>query len=144
MNRLSFEKLPVEVQDCCRQITDHFRGIYKIYLNLMKQNWRMSTCNRLNLQTLGSQPVVMPKNLPITESEALGNRHITYCNQSTLNLTLGLITTGFISLYTEHMGSTLPKHGHGTQTTLSCMVWYGLLPCNIFLKPSLVLVKLCV
>ena len=24
----------------------------------------MSTCNRLGLQTLGSQPVVMPKNLP--------------------------------------------------------------------------------
>ena len=29
----------------------------------MKENRRMSTCNRLDLQTLGSQPV-MPKNLP--------------------------------------------------------------------------------
>ena len=29
----------------------------------MKENWRMSTCNRLDLQTLGSQPI-MPKNLP--------------------------------------------------------------------------------
>ena len=26
----------------------------------------MSTCNQLDLQTLGSQPVVMPENLPIT------------------------------------------------------------------------------
>ena len=26
----------------------------------------MSTYNRLDLQTLGSQPVIMPKNLPIT------------------------------------------------------------------------------
>ena len=24
----------------------------------------MSTCNRLDLQTLGSQPVIMPQNLP--------------------------------------------------------------------------------
>ena len=29
----------------------------------------MSTCNRLDLQTLGSQPVVMPKNLPNHWSE---------------------------------------------------------------------------
>ena len=29
----------------------------------MKENRRMSTCNRLDLQTLESQPV-MPKNLP--------------------------------------------------------------------------------
>ena len=25
---VEFEKLPVEVQDYCRKITDHFRGIY--------------------------------------------------------------------------------------------------------------------
>ena len=30
----------------------------------MKENPRMSTSHRLDLQTLGSQPVVMPKNLP--------------------------------------------------------------------------------
>jgi hypothetical protein len=39
------------------------RRIYRICPNLTKENWRISTCNRLNLQTLGSQPV-MPKNLP--------------------------------------------------------------------------------
>ena len=53
---------PVEVQDCMKT-TDHFRGIYRIYPNLVKENRRMSTCNRLDLQTLGSQPI-MPKNLP--------------------------------------------------------------------------------
>ena len=59
---VEFEKLPVKVQDC-RKIADHFRGIYKKYPNLMKENRRMSTCNRLDMQILGSQPVVMPKNL---------------------------------------------------------------------------------
>jgi len=31
---VEFEKYPVEVQDC-RKITDHFRGIYRIYPNLI-------------------------------------------------------------------------------------------------------------
>ena len=61
-NRQLVTNEPVEVQDC-RIITDHFRGICRIYLNLIKENQRMSTCNRLDLQTLGSQSV-MPKNLP--------------------------------------------------------------------------------
>ena len=52
----------VEVQDC-RRITNRFRGIYRIYPNLMKQNRRMSTCNWLDLQTLGS-PLIMPKKIP--------------------------------------------------------------------------------
>ena len=47
----------------CRKITDHCRGFYRIYPNLVWENRRMWTCNRLDLQTLGSQPV-MPKNLP--------------------------------------------------------------------------------
>ena len=37
---------PVEVQDC-RKIADHFRGIYRKYLNLTKENQRMSIYNRL-------------------------------------------------------------------------------------------------
>ena len=59
---VEFEKYPVEVQGC-RKITDHFRGICRIYPNLVKENRRVSTCNRLDLQTQGSQPV-MPENLP--------------------------------------------------------------------------------
>ena len=45
------------------KITDHSKGVYRIYPNLIKENRRMPTCNRLDLQTLGSQPV-MPKILP--------------------------------------------------------------------------------
>ena len=56
-------EIPVEVQ-YCRNRTDHFRGVYRIYPNLIKEHRRMSTCNWLDLQTLGSQPI-MPKNLPI-------------------------------------------------------------------------------
>jgi hypothetical protein len=39
----------------CRKITDHFRRIYRIYPIFMKKNRRMSTYNRLDLQTLRSQ-----------------------------------------------------------------------------------------
>ena len=52
----------VKIQDC-RKITDQFRGICRIYPNLIKGNRRLSTCNRLDLQTLGFQSA-MPKNLP--------------------------------------------------------------------------------
>ena len=62
MNRLSFEKQMVEVQDR-KKITGHFRGMYRIHPNLIKENRKMSTCNRLDLQTLESQ-LIMPKNLP--------------------------------------------------------------------------------
>ena len=34
---VEFEKQPVEVQDF-RKITDHLRGIYTIYLKLIKKN----------------------------------------------------------------------------------------------------------
>ena len=61
-NRQLVTNEPVEVHKC-RKITDRFRGFYRIYPNLIKGNRRMSTCNRLDLQTLGSQPV-MPKILP--------------------------------------------------------------------------------
>ena len=38
---VEFEKQPVEVQDS-RKLTNHFRGIYRIYNpNLIKENWRM-------------------------------------------------------------------------------------------------------
>ena len=34
--------------------------------NFIKENRRMSTCNRLDLQTLESQPVMPKENYPIT------------------------------------------------------------------------------
>ena len=61
-NRQSVTDEPVEVHDYMR-ITDHFRGIYRIHSNSIKQNQKMSTCNRSDSQPLRSQPI-MPKNLP--------------------------------------------------------------------------------
>ena len=65
-NRQLVTNEPVEVASrLCRRITYHFSGIYRIYPNLIKENQRMWTsCNRLDLQTLGSHPVMVPKNLP--------------------------------------------------------------------------------
>ncbi len=34
---VEFEKYPVEVQDC-KKIIDHFRGSYRMYSNLIKEN----------------------------------------------------------------------------------------------------------
>ena len=34
--RISFEKISVEVQDLRRKLTDYFRGIYAIYLKFRK------------------------------------------------------------------------------------------------------------
>ena len=45
------------------QETDHSRGSYRLYPNSIKENRRMSTCNQLDLQAPGSQPI-MSKNLP--------------------------------------------------------------------------------
>ena len=44
-NRQLVTNEPVEVRDC-RKITDHFRRIYRIYPNLIKENRRMRTCHR--------------------------------------------------------------------------------------------------
>ena len=44
--------------------------------NLIKENLRISTCNRLYLQTLGSQPI-MPKISPVT-----GHRSLVIKNKS--------------------------------------------------------------
>ena len=44
-------------------ITDHTREIYGICLQLIKKNRKITTCNPLDLETVGSWPI-MPKNLP--------------------------------------------------------------------------------
>ena len=68
-NRQLVTKEPVEVQDF-RQITDRFGGIYRIYPNIIKENRRMSTCDRLDLQTLGSR-LIMPEHLSRSLGEIL-------------------------------------------------------------------------
>ena len=62
MNRLSSRNNRLKFKTVGK-ITDHFRGIYGIYPNSIKEHRMMWTCNRLDLQTLGSQPVML-KNLP--------------------------------------------------------------------------------
>ena len=57
---VEFEKYPVEIQNVVK-ITDNVRIIHELYLMCIKKNWKMSTCNWLNLEVLGSGPV-MPKN----------------------------------------------------------------------------------
>ena len=56
-NQLLFTNEPVEVQDF-RRIAYHFKGIQKIYLQLIKKNRKMSICKRLDLKTLRSQPLL--------------------------------------------------------------------------------------
>ena len=46
-----------------KKIKDKFRGFNRICPNLIKRNWKLSTWNRLSLETLGSRSI-MPKNLP--------------------------------------------------------------------------------
>ena len=41
---VEFEKQPVEVEDCSK-IIDHFRGIYRMYPNIMKEIRKVSTRN---------------------------------------------------------------------------------------------------
>ena len=60
-NRLLVTDELVEVQDFMI-MTEHFRGIYYICLNLKKEDQKISTCNRLNLETtLGSWPIMLKK-----------------------------------------------------------------------------------
>ena len=48
-NRQLVTNDPVGVEDC-RKFADHSRWIHRIYPNLLKENRRMWTCNRLDLQ----------------------------------------------------------------------------------------------
>ena len=79
-NRQLVTDEPVEVEDCRKSI-DQFRGIYRIHPILTKE---IGGCehvtNRLDLQTLGSQPIMMPQNLPDHWSQTpnvSANSHIT-------------------------------------------------------------------
>jgi hypothetical protein len=49
---IEVEKITLEVQDF-RKIIDHVRGIYRIHLKLIEKNQKITTHNRLDLETLG-------------------------------------------------------------------------------------------
>ena len=60
---VEFEKLwRVEVGDF-RRVSDHLRGIYGIYIKWIKKIRKMSTCNQLNLESLGSWPTIYAQKL---------------------------------------------------------------------------------
>ena len=52
-----FEKSPVEVQDF-RKCVHHFRGIWRLHLTFLKKTRKMSTRNQLDVETLGSRPIM--------------------------------------------------------------------------------------
>lgn len=62
---------PVEVEEKLVKVSrlkenySSFTKIYKIYLKLMKTNQKVSTCIRLDFETLGSRPI-LPKFSPDT------------------------------------------------------------------------------
>ena len=50
-NRLLVTNEPVEAQDS-KTTTDRFERIYKIYLKLIKKSRKITTCDRLDSETL--------------------------------------------------------------------------------------------
>jgi len=55
-----------------RKITNHFRGICRIYLKLIKKSRKITTCNQLNLERLGFWPIML-KILPRTVGHWVAN-----------------------------------------------------------------------
>ena len=76
---VEFEDGPLEVQDFGK-ITHHLRGVFEIFVKLTKKYRKMWTCNQLDLETLGSRPI-LSKNLPghrcfAFAEEEIGNYYI--------------------------------------------------------------------
>ena len=63
MNRLSLRNNLLKFKTAGKWLIV-LEEFYRIYPNLVQKHRRMSTYNRLDLQTLRSQPVIVPKNLP--------------------------------------------------------------------------------
>ena len=62
------------------KISHHFGGIYGIYPNLMKKNWKISICYWLDLETLGFWPI-MPINVSndinfMKNFQEISNEHV--------------------------------------------------------------------
>ena len=117
---------PVEVQDC-RKLTDHFRGIYRIYLTLMKENRRMSTCHRLDLQTLDLNRLC-PKHSPIIDSN--------YQDNSDMRIPADL-TIPWRSIYKHYK----TRWGHKQRVETSSLS-INIIP-TMFCKPSSKVMRLC-
>ena len=66
MNRLSLRSAGWSSR--LQRSTNHFRGIYRIHLKWINQNRTMLTCNRIDLESLGSW-LTPPKNFPGTVAD---------------------------------------------------------------------------
>jgi hypothetical protein len=63
---IEVEKITLKVQNF-RKITEPVRGIYRIHLKLIEKSQKITTHNRLDLETLGFVDFFLPimsKNLP--------------------------------------------------------------------------------
>ena len=92
-----------EITSWCLRL--QFRGIYRIYLKWLKQIRKMSTCNRLDLQLLGSW-LTMPKNFPGTGIDSklyifiyLYNDNIWLCVQTTNAFVHSIVNTLWSVVY---------------------------------------------
>ena len=72
---IEFEKLVFEVGDF-NSITNHFKGICKIYLKWIKKNLKMSTCNWLILESVVLILTAYAQKLPGHWYDQLATQHI--------------------------------------------------------------------
>ena len=106
-NRLKFktaEKLPIILEEPMEYTP----------ILIIKENRRMPTCNRLELQTLGSQPI-MPKNLPDHCSEPTASEGMA-SSFSNLNYTVKKIV-GYFATFARDFMHTPTK---GRKENLKC------------------------
>ena len=59
-------------------VTDHFRGIYGIYFKLIKKYQKMTTCNRLDMETLEFGADYAQKSPPDSEMDCLFHKEWSY------------------------------------------------------------------
>ena len=109
-----------------RRITHHFRGIYRIYLKWIKQIRKISTCNQLNLESLGSWPTLYTQTLPWHWHWNVGARLRRLFRMSTTSrnskVKLGVKKTRAPWIYANAFTCGWAKYRHITLLTLSLYI----------------------
>ena len=91
---VEFEKWPVQVQDI-RQIANLLRRVYRIY-HKIKENQKISTCNRLHFETPGSRSI-KPNLSPGTDNPSVPRKVL---EQEVQNNAAGTLMKMSESIYT--------------------------------------------
>ena len=103
---VEFQKSPAEVQDDCRKITHHFRGIYRILPQFNKG--KIGDCQLVAAWTCKHwylKPVIMPKTSPITAPKCLGGcfwYSLTHLGSTSQHVSRGLefcLLMGFLVIH---------------------------------------------